>query len=455
MPAVKVFDRNSKSPRRRPHLWETFGVVGVNPTEIKEGRGVYYAIIKQEQIEKLITPDARDTFTQNGFDITTPIEYDTLRSVIIRHLDKVISEYNDEEVTQSIERSNDWAKVEQVVRIPTTGRLLKIKFQSTNMAQQALRDGIIVLNQKINPKHVEKEQFVRITPCYNCFSYRHKTRECPLEKKNLCSNCGEEGHRHTECHSTEPKCINCGGKHRTLAAACQIRKDFIKEKGRELRLRSRSRSQTRQHTYAEAISSNTVTNQQFTTVPHPQNIDETKTIITKIMTAIAYAHYMESIRPGTFQENINEMFRLNKLPLVKFPSNIFSEGIKELYKETLETQFNASTNQSQQQSHETEQDKETETQFDEENMEIDSNKRQRESIEPPSLGNKEKNKKKEMNNQKKYGNTQTSLCSMHSHHQFRRVSTLSHALVLPHRPPNQWGRVRREAWASQLDPKRI
>ena len=102
---------------------------------------------------------------------------------------------------------------------------------------------------------------------------------------------------------------------------------------------------------------------------------------------------MESIRPGTFQENINEMFRLNKLPLVKFPSNIFSEGIKELYKETLETQFNASTNQSQQQTHETEQDKETETQLVEENMETDSNKRQRESIEPPSLGNKEKKQK--------------------------------------------------------------
>ena len=86
---------------------------------------------KKEQVEKLITLDAKELFTQNCFDITTPTEYDTLRSVIIRHLDKVISEYNDEEVIQSIERSNNWAKVEQVVHTPTTGRLLKIKVQST------------------------------------------------------------------------------------------------------------------------------------------------------------------------------------------------------------------------------------------------------------------------------------------------------------------------------------
>ena len=72
------------------------------------------------------------------------------------------------------------------------------------------------------------------------------------------------------------------------------------------------------------------------------------------MTAL---HYMEPIRPGIFQENINEMFRLNKLSLLRFPSNIFSDGIKELYKETLETQSNVSISQSQQPTQETEQDK--------------------------------------------------------------------------------------------------
>ena len=178
-------------------------MIGVNPT----------AILKEEQIEQVITPEAKNTFAQNNFDVTTPIEYDTLRSVIIRHLDKVITEYSDNEVIQSINRANNWAKVEQIVRIHTSDRLLKIKFQSTNMAQQALRDGIIILNQKINPRHVEKEIFVRITPCYNCFSYQHKTQECPHGKKNLCSFCGEQGHRHTECQSTIPKCSNCSGRH--------------------------------------------------------------------------------------------------------------------------------------------------------------------------------------------------------------------------------------------------
>ena len=33
--------------------------------------------------------------------------------------------------------------------------------------------------------------------------------------------------------STVPKCLNCGGDHKTLAAKCQVRKNLIKEKRKE------------------------------------------------------------------------------------------------------------------------------------------------------------------------------------------------------------------------------
>ena len=43
-------------------------------------------------------------------------------------------------------------------------------------------------------------------------------------------------------HDTWTKCINCNGRHRTLAAACPKHKEIIKNKGKEMRERSRSRS---------------------------------------------------------------------------------------------------------------------------------------------------------------------------------------------------------------------
>ena len=336
MPAIRVIDRESRTPRRRAKLWETFGFVGVNPTELKEGKGVFYAIVRQEQIESVINDEVKSTFLNNGFEITTPIEYDSLRSVIINHLDKVITEYSDAEVIESINCSNDWAEVLEIIRITTTGRLLKIKFKSTAMAQRAINEGIIILYQKINPKHVEKEVFVRITPCYNCYQYTHKTRECPQERKTLCSFCATEGHKHNECTNTEPKCINCSGKHRTLASSCKIRRDIIKEKTKEIRARSRSRSQGRV-TYAQrmtgtATSSTTTQSQSHINI---ESNNETKQLITKIITSVAFSHYMEALNPGSFQRNMDEMFKLNGLPQMQFPKNIVTENILEIYKDSL------------------------------------------------------------------------------------------------------------------------
>ena len=48
MPAIRVIDRDTGSPKRRSKLWETFGFVGVNPTELRDGKGVYYAIIEKK-----------------------------------------------------------------------------------------------------------------------------------------------------------------------------------------------------------------------------------------------------------------------------------------------------------------------------------------------------------------------------------------------------------------------
>ena len=106
MPAIRVIDREPRQPRRRAKLWETFGLIGINPTDIKGGKGIYYAIIKQEHIESVINNESKQVFNQNGFDIVTPIEFDAMRSVVVRHIDKVIAEYTDEDIIESINHAN-------------------------------------------------------------------------------------------------------------------------------------------------------------------------------------------------------------------------------------------------------------------------------------------------------------------------------------------------------------
>ena len=230
MSAIKVIDREPRQPRRCPKLGETFGLIGIHSPGIKEGKGIHYAIIKQEHIETVISDENKQVFDQNGFDSVTPIEFDAMRSVVVRHIDKVITEYRDEEIIESINQVNIWADVDSIVRIHPNGRLLKVKFKSISMVQTALAEGMVVLHQRINAKNIEKEIFICLTPCYNCFKYNHKTREFPQESRVLCSFCSGEGHKYSECTSQNPKCLICGGNHRTLVAVYRVRRELIKEK---------------------------------------------------------------------------------------------------------------------------------------------------------------------------------------------------------------------------------
>ena len=161
-----------------------------------------------------------------------------------------------------------------------------------------------------------------------------QNQECPIDKQTLCTFCGANNHIQQQCKETEPKCINCNGRHRTLAAACPKHKEIIKNKGKEMRERSRLRSRARQaQTYAGATTSSV--QQPQTPMLSNTYADEMKKLISKIITSITFAHYMEAFHPGSFQENIDKMFEINGIPKVNFPTDIVTTGIRELYRGTI------------------------------------------------------------------------------------------------------------------------
>ena len=189
------------------------------------------------------------------------------------------------------------------------------------MVQVALQKGINVLHQHIPQWSIEKELFVRLTPCRNCYGYDHRLKDCKVEKKVRCTYCAGE-HKQNECKANQPCCINCGGQHRTLAAACKIRKELIKQKSGDIRANARSQSQHRQYSsYATAATgSNSIGPKTNSNSVPGLTKNETKEIITTIMSAIVFSHYVEAIEPGSFQRNMNEMFKKNGLKPVNFPT---------------------------------------------------------------------------------------------------------------------------------------
>ena len=102
-----------------------------------------------------------------------------------------------------------------------------------------------------------------------------------------------------------------------MAARCPTRKKLIQERSKEMRERSRSRSKARSHpeTYAQAAAGGKkAAETNFSMISREDAV--------KITSSITYAHLVEGILPGTFQETIDEMYELNGLPKVIFPKYI-------------------------------------------------------------------------------------------------------------------------------------
>ena len=162
-----------------------------------------------------------------------------METIVVKHLDYMIDSFTDDEIIDCIEIFNDWAEVESIYKIPSASKILKIRLKIQQMVQVALDKGIKILHQYIPKWNIEKEGFVRLNPCRNCYQFDHRLKDCKKGKKLGCTFCAGEP-RQNECKEKQPKCINCGGQHRTLAAACKIHKDLIKKRSGELRDQIRS-----------------------------------------------------------------------------------------------------------------------------------------------------------------------------------------------------------------------
>ena len=119
--------------------------------------------------------------------------------------------------------------------------------------------------------------------------------------------------------------------------------------------------------------------------------EESKRMITTIMSAIIYAQYMEALEPGSYQRNIEEIYKLNGLPFVKFPpprmTSTVIQACRDIFKDQAKEQ-EASTTKGTELG---EMDYISDEAIEREGMDIDRLiKRSRESLTPPLREEKRK-----------------------------------------------------------------
>ena len=355
MPAIKITDQippRSLQPgevnTRRNDLYTLFGEQDLLVTGLNDGRGCYYAKVDERILDRFLSSENRQVFAGQQFLINDPPERNALRSVIIRNIDRHVDDYTREQIIENIHRDNsdNGIVVELMMIIPGTTGMMKLRFANQNMVYKVLAYGIKVLNQYIPPNSIEREVYIRLTPCYICYGYDHHTRDCRAGNITVCNKCSARNHKSDKCRSNYLKCLNCEGEHHTFANQCPVRKSKIKElsqaerKKRRDRSKSHMRSQSHQHpkprSDANAPYHPNLLQDQTTAgaQQHADTINPTlgldiasQPLMTTILSCILHASVQNALHPGCYQSTMDEVFDLNNIPRVKFPNSVSTTAI--------------------------------------------------------------------------------------------------------------------------------
>lgn len=144
--------------------------------------------------------------------------------------------HTEEEIKEEIIIENNWLieGIENIYKFPNKN-IMKIQFKQAlevKKKKNAAVHEIHAFNMSIVQSNIKKEEYIPINTCMRCYAINsHFTSNCLKgEDYKACSKCGNEDHIWKNCHQTAKKCINCQGKHRTLAYECPVRKSAREEK---------------------------------------------------------------------------------------------------------------------------------------------------------------------------------------------------------------------------------
>ena len=272
-----------------------------------------------DEVDKVFKSDCQKTLQQQGFEPILPPELRAKRTVILLNVDDYIASKSEQEIEEELIRENGWIEgIDIIFKVPKS-RHIKLGFKETKTANTATEKGLLAFHMSIPSYNMKIDEFFPILTCMRCYSLEeHTTAMCPKPKEyKICSECGSSNHTWRDCKETTKNGINCEGQHRTLANKCPKRKEIIdnKRKGKRNNV-----------TYSQAAKANKTTSNLTTKATDLFDKDTASTILTCIL----HAHINNLARPGTYNEEVNKLFKLNKLLPIILPENPPSKEILNL-----------------------------------------------------------------------------------------------------------------------------
>lgn len=204
------------------NIYTTFSqkldILCTNVINIAENK--FKILLSSTQMENALMDENLNILEKNGISVTTNDNHKLNRTIILKKLDKYITDYSDEDIMQHIGNLNK-VKITKVIRIPEKDYILKVQCETPDEAELLYKNGIKFPYTFCPPQHIKKH-ILPNTPiiCTKCYTINHHITAVCKDTRLICSKCSGIGHRHFNCTNQNPHCLNCGGKHCCLSPSC-------------------------------------------------------------------------------------------------------------------------------------------------------------------------------------------------------------------------------------------
>ena len=319
------------SPAVKEKLLETLAAHNIYSTKVVPLRDCYVIVTsRDEEVDYLFSPECHTDLRNAAFTAVMPPDLKAKRTILLFGIDEDAFDHNPEEIREEIYALNEFTVdcIDTVYKF-SNSRVVKITFCNTNPAIRAREIGIKMFYTRIPPHQIQQEEYLELKNCLRCYAIEdHVAAQCTKAKDyKICSECSEVGHFWRECESTQKKCINCKGDHRTLAFKCPLRKAAFSK------ARESAKSTTR--TYNQVAATPPTPQQQYQPTPTlPLETQE------KIHSIMKIAMLKDSLEPGTFEDVYNRILKRNNIAQIVIGEPIDCRSILNL---TTPTNTNTNT----------------------------------------------------------------------------------------------------------------
>ena len=299
---------NQPKPSKGEVLSKLNDDLEINLLRLIETKSAFIALChSQDDAVKLNSREGKDTVTNLGLSLANSPALEARKAIVAKNFDDWITCHSPEEIQAEFNSRYPNTECTKVIIMGRNKNLMKLIFSDTEEAKSIADNGFSVFHVRVPPYNINIDEFVDVPLCMKCYKLNdHQTRHCTLTVI-ICSDCSVIGHHWKDCTSTNKRCINCDGGHKTTAPQCPKRK----EEANKIRKQA-AQKQNSGLSYSSAVKSN---------MPSMQNFNISNDSALKIMTAVIHAHTMNAINPGSYNTAMNQILTANNLPNMVFPDN--------------------------------------------------------------------------------------------------------------------------------------